>query len=319
MDVDLAKVVESLRPLAAGKIMDMVAQSGIDVSYWSQKKDGGTVKVPAANPSYCFDWAFGGGDQPTALCIWHRSLKVDGQRIYYQDSLRERALQLDVIAINKSNVYNMRSRARDQAKRARNFDLLVQRAFRRSQPVRAILLDGKQKTDWNSGVDSSEVDYRVLDASEWHVESYSDNDGTFCLVRGTKNVKSVSINEPPVYEDQFSEPELPEKRDTSGTVYLRSEAVRVIVLNRAAGICEYCGELGFTTSNGATYLETHHVIPLSERGPDIEWNVVAICPNDHRKAHFSKDKNLIRESLISRLSKIYPIAATELLKLSQSK
>jgi 5-methylcytosine-specific restriction protein A len=31
------------------------------------------------------------------------------------------------------------------------------------------------------------------------------------------------------------------------------------------------------------YLETHHVISLSEQGPGKVTNVIALCPNDHRR------------------------------------
>ena len=63
---------------------------------------------------------------------------------------------------------------------------------------------------------------------------------------------------------------------------------------------------------GGIYLETHHVFPLSLSGPDIEWNVVAICPNDHRRAHFASDKNEIRARLVEHLVSSYPAAKAAL-------
>jgi 5-methylcytosine-specific restriction protein A len=118
-----------------------------------------------------------------------------------------------------------------------------------------------------------------------------------------------------VFEDQFSTPDPSQKRETKGSSYVRSADVRQAVLNRAMGVCECCGAIGFTTSNGAIFLETHHVIPLSEQGPDVEWNVVAICPNDHRRAHFAEDRESIKTNLIARLSNMYPLAGPELQKL----
>jgi 5-methylcytosine-specific restriction protein A len=44
-------------------------------------------------------------------------------------------------------------------------------------------------------------------------------------------------------------------------------------------------------------LETHHIIPLSEEGEDIEENVIALCPNDHRRAHFERESLLTRVNL----------------------
>jgi 5-methylcytosine-specific restriction protein A len=60
--------------------------------------------------------------------------------------------------------------------------------------------------------------------------------------------------------------------------------------------------------NGNVFLETHHVIPLSQNGPDEEWNVVAICPNDHRGAHFAEDRMALRDQLIKYLLATYPFA-----------
>lgn len=53
------------------------------------------------------------------------------------------------------------------------------------------------------------------------------------------------------------------------------------------------------------YLETHHVQPLSEGGTDSEDNVAALCPNDHRKAHYSAEAAEIREHLRATLAEIY--------------
>ena len=44
------------------------------------------------------------------------------------------------------------------------------------------------------------------------------------------------------------------------------------------------------TTTGDRYLETHHVVGVAERGPDSTDNVIAVCPNCHRQAHFAADK-----------------------------
>lgn len=83
------------------------------------------------------------------------------------------------------------------------------------------------------------------------------------------------------------------------TSYSRDPAVRSKVLERAAGICELpqCRTPGFHTSYGL-YLETHHVIALSEGGRDATDNVVALCANCHRMAHYSLDREAMRDELI---------------------
>ena len=41
---------------------------------------------------------------------------------------------------------------------------------------------------------------------------------------------------------------------------------------------------------GEPYLEAHHVIRLADGGKDTIDNVVAICPNCHRKVHVLDDE-----------------------------
>ena len=81
-------------------------------------------------------------------------------------------------------------------------------------------------------------------------------------------------------------------------VFLRDPAVRAWVLHRAQGTCEHCGRPSpFMTELGLPYLETHHIIPLSEDGPDTPDNVAAVCPNCHRELHHGCDKVIKRERL----------------------
>ena len=264
MAADAREVLESLRPTAPGVIMDMVEAAGIDVAPWSMKKDGTPAAKPKANPQYCYEWAFGGDKQPTALCVWHRNLKVDAGQIVFEESLRQHALGLDRVAITRDNPAHVKSRARDQAKRARLFDSLLQRAFRKSQPVRVILLTGKPRQRDVLGWDTAQVEYRALDREHWSVVSYSDENGSFKLVRGLpiefvsqaassgpresfgqprENDKTDQTNsasdDQPAYADQFSIPEAPERAATVGSVFQRSQEVRRRVLERAKGFCEF--------------------------------------------------------------------------------
>ena len=104
------------------------------------------------------------------------------------------------------------------------------------------------------------------------------------------------------YVDQFdlaSEPdELAERsRVMALAPYPRSKAVRVAVLARAKGACEWCRGQGFLMDNGSVFLETHHVEPLNEGGVDHVTNVVALCPTHHREAHFGVERATMRTKL----------------------
>lgn len=49
-----------LKPTDRRLVYDLVREAGIDVSNWSNYKK---PAVPAANPRYCYDWAFEGEDR----------------------------------------------------------------------------------------------------------------------------------------------------------------------------------------------------------------------------------------------------------------
>jgi len=82
--------------------------------------------------------------------------------------------------------------------------------------------------------------------------------------------------------------------------FVRDQAVRDQALARAKGRCELCNEEGFLMANGKRYLETHHIQALGEEGPDTRDNVIALCANDHRAAHFSVN----RDALAARMTEI---------------
>lgn len=111
----------------------------------------------------------------------------------------------------------------------------------------------------------------------------------------------------PRYVDQYTtpEPQAPVRRDVNGTVWERDRKVRDAALSRAKGRCELCKQRGFRMVGGRIYVETHHVIPLSEKGVDHERNVVALCPNDHREAHHGERREEIRNRLLAMLAEMY--------------
>lgn len=76
-----------------------------------------------------------------------------------------------------------------------------------------------------------------------------------------------------------------------GWKFVRDPLVVACTLERACGKCEGCNEPApFEDADGLPFLEVHHVLPLARGGSDRVSNTVALCPNCHRRAHYSKDR-----------------------------
>ncbi len=343
MSADIALTLAALMPTERYFVMDLLEQAGLDVSPWHVTADGKAVKTPRANPAYCYDWAFGNEAEGFVICVWHASLRSvslpTGPAIAYQENIRDLALALDRISIDRTQPVADRNRSRDQAKRARASDRVLQLAFRRGLPVRMIVNQGNRRDPSELGKSSSSVALRKLDGESWYVHRYEDSSGDALMVRAVQrpvataltgatptgapavppalglvpdsgpvaaadSATAPALEPPPEFVDQFSEPEAAAQREATVLIRERSAAVRQTVLRRAKGNCELCGEQGFVTASGSIYLETHHVISLADDGPDHESNVVAICPQDHRRAHFAAERDEISVRLKALLAAV---------------
>lgn len=78
-------ITEELKPTEKRQVYDLLQDAGMDVSDWSNYK---RPKVPAANPKYCYNWAFIQGDL-VVLCLWLEQMKEDERGIYQILNYRE--------------------------------------------------------------------------------------------------------------------------------------------------------------------------------------------------------------------------------------
>jgi HNH endonuclease len=62
---------------------------------------------------------------------------------------------------------------------------------------------------------------------------------------------------------------------------LRDTEIARRVKNLYGYRCQVCHAEGIRFLDGTRYAEAHHVWPLGDDGPDIEENVVCVCPNCH--------------------------------------
>ncbi len=89
------------------------------------------------------------------------------------------------------------------------------------------------------------------------------------------------------------------------THFVRDPTVKAWVLQAANGACEGCGSRApFNGFDGLPYLEVHHVMPLASHGSDTPTNAVALCPNCHRRCHYSADCNEFKLELYEKVSRL---------------
>lgn len=269
-----------LEPTSKGLVFDLAREAGLDMSDWiASSQNPANVK---ANPKYCYEWSFWEPGKFIILNLWHTDLKQSGDTIVVEGNFRDYAER-------------SRSEFRKQswARRALHADQALQRALSDNLSIRVILLVGERRAvDLPQDV-ASLVKYRELDPELWTITMYDWETGAFQVTRGIMSGE---------YVDQFDlsqhDRATVETATYETTTYVRSPEIRRRVLARARGHCELCGEKGFRMASGALYLETHHIVPLSEAGSDDESNVVALCPTDHRKAHYGADRESIRALLL---------------------
>ena len=93
----------------------------------------------------------------------------------------------------------------------------------------------------------------------------------------------------------------PAQRISAAQSFVRDPAVKAYVLQLADGTCEGCDmPAPFAGYDGFPYLEVHHVMPLASHGSDRPSNAVALCPNCHRRCHFSGDRDEFKLALYER-------------------
>lgn len=113
------------------------------------------------------------------------------------------------------------------------------------------------------------------------------------------------LNSGTALEDLVQHPignELPDRAKRTTYVFQRDPKVRAHVLKRADGRCEYCGREGFLLPNGLRYVEAHHIIGLSVSGPDTLQNVIGLCAEHHREAHYGVNADVLEEKCVERLA-----------------
>ncbi|MBY4674921.1 HNH endonuclease [Burkholderia multivorans] len=97
----------------------------------------------------------------------------------------------------------------------------------------------------------------------------------------------------------------PERTNSTTSGFVRDPKVKAWVLERANGTCEACDQPApFLGADDFPFLEVHHLRKLADDGSDTVTNAVAVCPNCHRRLHFSKDARAYRETLYGKVAEL---------------
>ncbi|TNE41652.1 MAG: HNH endonuclease [Sphingomonadales bacterium] len=272
-------IIPDLKPTQRLHVFDLVEEAGFDVTDWVESSN--DPRGPKANPKYCYEWSFIQSGKLVILNLWYSAMREEGGLIVQRGNFREDA-----------EYHRTMTRKSSWAKRALRSDDALQIALRDNLPVRVIINDGKQRSRDDPELRPSKVTARELDPVPWTITGYDWKTGQHELTRGIFAQPCVDQ-----FDLDLADKAEPQRTEVTSTPFIRDPAVRRRVLLRSKGKCELCGRQGFEMASGALYLETHHVIPLALGGPDKDSNVVALCADDHRRAHFALARDEIAERL----------------------
>lgn len=111
-------------------------------------------------------------------------------------------------------------------------------------------------------------------------------------------INTNDIFEPEIVEPSYAPETKPELIEGKNKKYKRNSAKAKRAIVYASYQCNIDGNHeSFIAKNGNTYMEAHHLIPMSAQDDfnsslDVDANIVSLCPLCHRKLHNGKDIEL---------------------------
>lgn len=187
--------LEELKPTEKKNVIELVANTGIDVTPWASTKDGTPVSNPASNGGHCYEWVFNEGESKFAFCLWHGDCATDDDGIFNAGNVR-------------TTIRNLKSGkgSNTQIKRALRFDEKLQIARYRNADVRVILVDGKIRMATDDK--TSKVAKRELDPVAWRVTHYDTETGDYVLRRAVspKGTQPTDAEKMVLPAPEYSEP-----------------------------------------------------------------------------------------------------------------
>lgn len=187
--------------------------------------------------------------------------------------------------------------------------------------IRAVIENGDEAFGILStakDVDAAPRSRKTFDSAKLLVLRLTEEKGTYvAYVTGRVALTSIKAGQsnraekfPDSIDDLDDEPpgnESPNRVPTTYSGFPRDPKIRDAVRERAGGRCEYCGQLGFALSAITNYVEAHHIIHLAAKGPDTLDNVIALCSNHHREAHYGVKAAELESQFIAKLKSVRSI------------
>lgn len=162
-----------------------------------------------------------------------------------------------------------------------------------------LLFELKDKYCFKSNKQKPTISNSILDIDKNALQNEQD----FNKDLDEKIIKSINDTDKERLKRLKKSKKKPETINISATRFIRNPDVIAQILSDSKGKCECCNKTPFYKENDEPYLEVHHIIPLSQNGEDSCQNTVALCPNCHKRAHFGKDKEDIKNFLLSKKQK----------------
>lgn len=313
----------SLRPTVCERVRDVAQAVGVSIDGWKPNDRHRNSR-----------WCFGKVGVANLGFVWWKHLKEDANgNIYF---------------LNDAADWADKCRRRGEtlaAGKADEFNNLINSCYFRKEFIRVAIIDGNVNPNDDEREKASK---RQLDDVKWYPHHRDPVSGFMVVMRGVPQPRDFDPNaeyaasvspaaptsvplSPPAPEPDTGEGEhgesaasseagdadvLPERKTSMTTAFPRdSEVVRAVKLRVVDGKCECCGAQGFVTERGGYYLEVHHVVPLSCDGVDAPWNAMAICPGDHKRAHFGADRKDLRDKMVQLLGNRFPEKLEKLLEM----
>ncbi|MBN3761036.1 hypothetical protein G3O01_09430 [Burkholderia sp. Ac-20365] len=247
------EALDSLKPRTKQVIYDILKSLQVSVDQWHVTKDGDPVEQYRSNPQFCYNWSFGSVREGFVLCLWYGTLLASDGVVYWDESVKETALELERLAratVDPSE----RSRVIEQSQRAWALDEAIRESYGRGLPVHVIVCDGDRRARDQLAEKASAVSRRFLDPEPWYVHRYDKDTGASRIVRGKK---------PEIGGDDADEPGTGDETDLDDRQQRAIKTRRGQRDFRERLLAAYRRRCAVTGSFTVDLLEAAHIVPHS--------------------------------------------------------